>query len=165
MRVIKIEKLTLNIGSGASTEKLEKGSRLIKSITGREPVKTFTTKRIPAWNVRPGLALGCKLTVRKKEAGELLVRLLRARDNKLSERQFDGLGNIAFGLHDYMDIPGVKYDPAIGIMGLEVCITLERPGFRVKRRKFRKAQISIKHAITKEEAVEFMKKEFNASVV
>ena len=164
MRTIKIEKLTLNIGSGASTEKLEKGSKLIKNIAGRAPVKTFTTKRIPAWNVRPGLALGCKLTVRRKEAGELLVRLLRARENKLSERQFDNLGNIAFGLHEYMDIPGVKYDPAIGIMGLEVCITLERPGFRVKRRKSRKAHISGKHTITRAEAIEFMKKEFNVSV-
>jgi large subunit ribosomal protein L5 len=58
----------------------------------------------------------------------------------------------------------VKYDPEIGIMGLEVCITLERPGFRIKRRKLKQKKIPVKHKITKEEAIDFMSKEFNIKV-
>jgi large subunit ribosomal protein L5 len=159
MRTIRIEKVTLNIGAGKDQDRLDKARMLLKAITGIEPVRTVTNKRIPAWGVRPGLPIGCKLTIRKKKAYELLKRLLDAKDFKLNDSQFDVGGNIAFGIHEYIDIPGVKYDPKIGIMGLEVCVTLERPGFRIKRRAIKPAKISKKHMITKEESKEYMKKE------
>ncbi len=163
MRSIRIEKVTLNIGVGKSPDKLDKGIKLIKNITGIMPVKTFTNKRIPSWGLRPGLPIGCKLTLRGQKAKELLIRLLKAKDNKLNTKQFDNEGNIAFGIQEYIDIPGVNYDPEVGIMGLEVCITLERPGFRVKKRKIRKAKVGV-HKIRKEEAITFMKDEFNAKM-
>ena len=65
-RQISIEKVTLNIGAGKDQAKLEKGMKLINSIAGRPPVKTFTRKRIQEWGLRPGLPIGCKLTLRKK---------------------------------------------------------------------------------------------------
>ncbi len=165
MRRLKIAKVTLNIGAGKSTEKLEKGLKLLKAITGIPPVKTFTNKRIPNWGLRPGLPIGCKLTIRKTASIELLKRLIHARDNKLSESQFDDEGNVAFGIPEYIDIQGVDYDPAIGIMGLEVCVTLERPGFRIKRRKLMKRKIPTKHRVTKQEAIDFMKEKFGIAVV
>ena len=165
MRQLKIAKVTLNIAAGKSTEKLEKGLKLLKAITGIPPVKTFTNKRIPNWGLRPGLPIGCKLTIRKAESIELLKRLIHARDKKLSESQFDNEGNVAFGIPEYIDIQGVNYDPAIGIMGLEVCVTLERPGFRIKRRKVMKRKIPAKHRVTKQEAVDFMKEKFGLAVV
>src|SRR3989338_6519351 len=134
MREIKIEKITLNVGAGKDQAKLEKGMLLLKNIASLTPVKTYTSKRIPEWGLRPGLPIGCKLTIRKTAAEELLKRLLDAKENKLKKSQFDMEGNISFGIHEYIDIAGVKYDPQIGIMGLEVCVTLERPGFRIKRR-------------------------------
>jgi large subunit ribosomal protein L5 len=164
MKAIRIEKITLNIGAGKSTEKLEKGVKLIKNIAGRPPVQTITTKRIPTWGLRPGLPIGCKLTIRKAPARELLSRLLQAKENKLSIRQFDGLGNVSFGIHEYIDIPGVNYDPEIGVMGLEVCVTLQRPGFRVKKRRVHKGQVARSHLISQTDAIEFMKKEFNVVV-
>jgi large subunit ribosomal protein L5 len=160
MRNIIVEKVTLNVGAGKEQTKLEKGIVLLKNITGINPVKTFTNKRIPTWGLRPGLPIGCKLTLRKKPAKEILVRLLSAKDNVINEKQFDKEGNLAFGIHEYIDIPGVKYDPKIGIAGLEVCVTLGRPGFRIKRRRIKKKSIPRKHRITKEEAIEFMKNEF-----
>jgi large subunit ribosomal protein L5 len=164
MRTIRIEKLTLNIGAGKEQDRLEKARVLLKTITGLEPIKTITNKRITAWGLRPGLPIGVKLTLRKKKAQDMLKRLLDARDFKLRDSQIDKNGNIAFGIHEYIDIPGVKYDPKIGIMGLEVCVTLERPGFRIKRRAIKQAKIAKKHAITKEEAIEFVKKEFNVII-
>ncbi|MBW2979986.1 50S ribosomal protein L5 [Candidatus Woesearchaeota archaeon] len=164
MRNIRIGKVTLNVGAGKEQTKLEKGILLLKHITGIEPVKTFTNKRIPTWGLRPGLPIGCKLTLRGKPAKELLARLLSAKDNTLNERQFDKEGNLAFGIHEYIDIPGAKYEPKIGIAGLEVCITLERPGFRIKRRGIKKSHVPKKHRITKEEAIEFMKKEFGTKM-
>ncbi len=161
MKIIRIEKVTLNIGAGADQAKLEKGIQLLKNITGLMPVKTFTKKRIPEWNIRPGLPIGCKLTLRKEQAREVLTRLLSAVDHKLKMSQFDGYGNIAFGIPEYIDIPDVKYDPKIGIIGLQVCITLERPGYRIKKRKIAAKKLSSRHNIRKEEAIDFMKETFN----
>ena len=165
MREIRIAKLTLNVGAGKDQDVLKKGVKLLKNITGINPVKTFTQKRIPAWGLRPGLPIGCKITLRnKKIVKELCERFLDAKENTLEKSQFDENGSVSFGVPEYIDIKGVKYDPEIGIMGLEVCITLERPGFRIKRRRICKGKISPKHKISKDEAIEFMKKEFNVKI-
>ena len=128
------------------------------------PVKTFTNKRIPEWGLRPGLPIGCKITLRKEKAKEIISRLLDAKEFTLKDSNFDNFGNISFGVPEYIDIKEAKYDPEIGIMGLEVCITLERPGFRIKRRKKMRKKISARHRITKKDATEFMKKEFNVEI-
>ena len=164
MKTIRIEKITLNVVAGKDQTRLEKGVLLLKNITGIEPVKTFTNKRIPTWGLRPGLPIGCKITLRKKPAEELLKRLLQAKNNKLKPTQFDSAGNVAFGIHEYVDIPGVAYDPKIKVMGLEVCVTLERPGFRVKRRKIHPQKISKHHQITQHDAITFMQQQFNVMV-
>ncbi|MDD5087108.1 MAG: 50S ribosomal protein L5 [Candidatus Nanoarchaeia archaeon] len=163
-RNIRIEKVTLNIGAGKDQAKLEKGVKLLEKITGIKPVTTITKKRIPGWGLRPGLPIGCKVTLRKDIASETLKRLLNAKENVLQENQFDDNGSIAFGIEEYIDIPNVNYDPEIGIIGLEVCVTLERNGFRIKRRRIKKTKVPKKHVITKQEAIDFMKKEFNVKV-
>ena len=164
MKDIRIEKITLNVGAGKDTVKLEKGIKLLKMITGIAPVKTFTTKRIPGWGLRPGLPIGCKITIRKEKACEILKRLLEAKDFTISERQFDNNGNVSFGIPEYIDIKDIKYDPEIGIMGLEVCVTLERPGFRIRRRKTLNKKIPTRHRIKGADAIAFMKEQFNVKI-
>lgn len=164
MRNIKIEKLTLNIGAGKDQALLEKGIILLKNITGTPPVKTVTQKRIAGWGLRPGLPIGCKITLRHKNAEELIKRLLASRNNLLSESNFDDNGNISFGIHEYIDIPEVKYDPKLGILGLQVSLTLERPGFRIKKRKIMKKRIPKKHRIPREDAIKFMKNNFSIEI-
>lgn len=164
MKSISVEKVTLNIGAGTDQAKLEKGIKLINSITGLKPVKTFTKKRIQEWGLRPGLPIGCKLTLRNKEALELLKRLLEAKDSTLSTSNMDNEGNLSFGIREYIDVPGVKYDPDIGIMGFQVCITLKRKGFRVKTRAIKRAIIPKKHRISREDAIDFMKNTFNMKI-
>lgn len=164
MQTIRIEKVTLNFGAGKDQTKLEKGIALIKAVTGIEPVKTITNKRIAAWGLRPGLPIGCKLTIRKQPATQLLTRLLAAKENKIKPENFDDCGNLSFGIAEYIDIPGVSYDPKIGVLGLQVCITLERPGYRVKRRKWATKKIPKKHTVTKEEAITFFQKQFNVNI-
>ncbi len=165
MRQLRIEKITLNIGAGKDQARLEKGIKLLKMVTGIEPVKTMSKKRIPGWGLRVGLPIGCKLTLRKDKAIEILKNLLMAKENKLYDYQFDNLGNLAFGLSEYVDIPNMKYNPEIGIMGLEVCVTMERPGFRVKTRRLKTKKIPQKHRISKNESIDFMKNEFNIKVL
>lgn len=164
MKKIAVEKVTLNIGVGKSSDKLEKGTKLIKKIVGITPVRTYTNKRIPTWGIRPGLAIGCKITLRDKKAMEIIPKLLQARENKLTERQFDNQGNISFGIPEYIDIPGVDYDPDIGVMGLQVCITLRRPGFRIKQRKVQPKKIPQRHRIVKDDSIGFMKDNYKVSV-
>lgn len=164
MKSIRIGKVTLNIGAGKDQARLERGMALLNAIADATPVKTTTNKRIQEWGLRPGLPIGCKLTLRKNKAIKMLPRLLDAVENRLREKQFDGNGNIAFGISEYIEIPGVKYDPKIGIMGLEVCITLERPGYRIKKRRLLVRKIPARHRISKQEAIDFMAKQFNTKV-
>lgn len=164
MREIRIGKVTLNVGAGKDTNKLEKGIKLLKVITGIDPVKTITQKRIPSWGLRPGLPIGCKITLRKEKAIEVLKKLLEAKEFILQESQFDDTGNLSFGIHEYIDIPGIEYEPDIGIMGFEVCVTFERAGFRIKNRKIRKRKIKANHKIAKKEVIDMMKKEFNITI-
>jgi large subunit ribosomal protein L5 len=164
MQQPRIEKLTLNVGAGKDQTRLEKGVAVLKMITGIDPVKTVTNKRIPTWGLRPGLPIGCKLTLRKQKAVEILKRLLKAKENKLNPSQFDNAGNISFGIHEYIDIPGATYDPKIGVLGLQVCLTLEKPGHRIKRRKIEQKKIPKKQTITKEEAMNFLQKEFGVTI-
>ena len=164
MQAIRIEKLTLNIGAGKDTRKLDNGVVLLKALTGKNPTKTTTTKRIAAWGLRPGLPIGVKVTLRGEDAKAFLTRLLYAKDNKLGAKQFDNNGNIAFGIPEYIDIKGAEYNPDIGITGLEACITLERKGFRVKKRKRFVSRVGMTHRISKEQAMDFLKTEFNATI-
>ncbi len=162
--MIRIEKLTLNIGTGKEQDKLEKAVKLLKNITGLNPIKTTAKKRIPDWGLRIGLPIGCKLTIRKAMAKELIARLLQAKENKLKPAQFDDKGNVAFGIHEYIDIPGANYDPAIGIMGLQACVTLEKIGYRIKRRKIQQKKLPPRAVIKKDEAIKFMQNEFNVDI-
>lgn len=165
MREIKVNKLTLNIGTGKDQVMLEKAEKLLKQITGIPPVRTITQKRIAAWGLRPGLPIGCKLTLRNQKALEMIPRLLAASDNKLEDSNFDDNGNVSFGIKEYIDIKDAKYDPAIGIIGLQACITLERPGFRIKKRKIMKKNVPMRHRISRAESIDFMKKNFNVKLI
>lgn len=164
MKNIRIEKITLNIGAGKDQSRIEKGIALLSMIGSSTPIKTVTNKRIQEWGLRPGLPIGCKLTLRKAKALSVLPRLLEAVDNKLNERQFDEHGNIAFGIQEYIEIRDVKYDPTIGIMGLQVCITLERPGYRIKKRRMLARRIPSRHRISKQDAISFMAGNFKTQV-
>ncbi len=164
MKNVRIEKLTLNVGAGIDQEMVRKGLVLLEKVTGRQPVRTLSKKRIPVWGVRPGLPVGCMVTVRGKQAEEILGKLLDAIENKLKKSCFKG-GNVNFGLSEYMDIEGLKYDPDIGIMGFNVSVTLERAGYRIKRRKFKRKKLSEKERITQQDAIDFMKNKFKTEVI
>ncbi len=164
MRTIKVEKITLNIGTGEPGDKLDKAVKFLQSLTGEKAVKTQTQKRIPTWKVRPGLTIGCKVTLRGEKAKEMLKRLIQAKNNKLKEGNFDDNGNLAFGIREYLDIPDAKYDAEVGIIGLEVAITLGRPGFRIKRRMIKMKKIPKRHRIAKQDSIEFMKSQYGIEV-
>jgi len=165
MQEIRIEKVTINIGAGRDEQVLKKAVKLIKNITGLEPVQTVTQKRLAAWGLRPGLPIGAKLTIRNPDQmKDLTKRFLAAKENRIKPSWFDNFGNISFGIHEYVDIPDVKYDTEIGIIGLQVSITLTRPGFRVKKRKLLKSKVGKNQLITRENAVKFLTDNFGVKM-
>ncbi|MEW6063188.1 MAG: 50S ribosomal protein L5 [Nanoarchaeota archaeon] len=164
MREIKIEKVTLNIGVGKPGEQLDKAMKLLNNITGSKILQTKSMKRIPDWGVRPNLAIACKATIRGKSAVDLLKRLFKAINNKISFSKFDNNGNFSFGISEYIDIPGLEYDVDVGIIGMDVAVTLERPGFRIKRRRLKQRKIPLRHRISREEGIEFVQKKFGVVV-
>jgi large subunit ribosomal protein L5 len=155
--------VTLNIGTGKEQGNLDKALKLLTSLAGAKPVKCISNKRIPGWGLRPGLPVGAKVTLRRN-VDKLIANTLYAINNTLGPNNFDNMGNIAYGVPEYIDIAGAKYDPEIGVMGLQVSITLERPGYRIKRRKIRKGQIHKSHIINKQEAIGFMKEKFKIKI-
>ncbi|KUO41603.1 MAG: 50S ribosomal protein L5 [Candidatus Hadarchaeaceae archaeon] len=165
MREIRIEKVTLNIGVGEGGDKLAKAERVLGSITGRKPARAQAKQTIREWGVKQGEPIGCKVTLRGEEATKILKRLFDAVERRLSEKCFDGKGNFAFGVKEHIDISGVSYDPEIGIFGIDVCVTLQRPGYRIKRRRRQPKVIPKRHCIVKEEAINFITEKFGVQVV
>lgn len=165
MKKIRIEKVTLNIGVGKTGEELEKASTILKMLTGVKPVLTAAKVKQPTWGIREGLTIGTKVTLRDEAAINFLKDAFVAVDNKVKRRSFDKLGNFGFGVKEYIDMPKAKYDPKLGIRGFDVLVTLERPGYRVKKRKLKKAPIDRRHLISANEAADFVKEKFGVEIV
>ncbi len=163
MKGIRIEKVVLNICAGAEQDHVDKAETLISAISGMKAVKTKAKKRIATWKIRPGLPIGSKATVRGENAVELLKRLLVSIDNTLSKKAFSENG-FSFGIKEYIDIPEVKYDPKVGIIGLDVSVALSRPGYRVKTRKIKPKSLPKRHSISAEESMEFAKERLGVKV-
>jgi large subunit ribosomal protein L5 len=161
----RIEKITINIGVGEAGERLKKAETVLQNITKHKPVETLSKTTNKDWSIRKQMPIGCKVTLRGKEADEFLKEALSTRQNKMSDYSFDEQGNLAFGIPDHTIFKSQKYDPNIGIFGMDICITMEKPGFRVKRRNVARGKIPQKHRVTKEETMEFFSKQFNVEVV
>src|SRR3989344_5289498 len=83
---------------------------------------------------------------------------------KLSPKNFDMEGNFAFGIPEYIEIEGLEYDPELKIIGLEVAVTLERRGFRIKHRKIKAKEVGKAHRLNKEESIAFMQKKLGVTI-
>jgi len=153
-----LEKVTLNVGVGSGGNvKIDNAKKLLERITGVKPVATKAKKRNPSFNIRKGDLIGVKVTLRKEKALSVLKKCLEAVNFKLPLSCFDSQGNFSFGVHEYIELKGVKYDPEIGMMGFDVCVTLSKPGKRVALRRIKPARIPLKQRVSKSEAVEFVK--------
>lgn len=164
MREIILDKVTINIGTGSPGERLEAAKDLIERLTGRKPVETMARRRDPVFKLKKGLHIGTKLTLRGDTAKDFLMKALTAKRKMLKSENFDRTGNFAFGVHEYIDFPGARYDPKIGMLGFDVCVTLKRRGKRVALRKIGRRKIGKKHLINKDDAIEFVKSKLDAKV-
>jgi large subunit ribosomal protein L5 len=157
MQKVRIGKVVVNMGLGEGGEKLEKAMTVLKSLTGSKPCPRKAKKAVRDFGVRRGENIGCVVTLRGSAVDEFLKRAFDSKRNKIKESCFDSYGNVSFGIAEHIDIPGTKYDPALGIFGLNVCIVLERAGYRVARRMKHPNRIGLDQRVKKEEAISFLK--------
>lgn len=164
MRKIRVAKVVVNIGLGKSGEAIERGKKVLEQVTGQSPAQTRAKKSVRDFGIHKGEPIGVVVTVRGEGTAPLITKLLAAREKKLPESSFDARGSVSFGIKEHIEIPGIRYDPAIGILGMNVSVLLERPGFRVARRNRRASRVGKAHLVGREEAIQFFKDNFGVAV-
>jgi large subunit ribosomal protein L5 len=164
MKRISVDKIVINIGVGKSGEPIEKAKKALLELTGQQPAVRGAKKTVRDFGIHKGEPIGTIVTLRREPALEFLKRVIAAKRNVLKASSFDNYGNISLGIHEHIDIPGTKYNPEIGIFGMDVNVVLSRPGYRIAKKSRKNAQIGRTHRIDKEEAIGFFKQEFGAEV-
>lgn len=161
----RIAKITVNIGVGEAGERLNKAETVLKNITGNKPVKTLSKTTNKDWGLRKMMPIGCKVTLRGKKAERFLTEALKTRNNQVADYSFDDEGNLSIGIPDHTLFEDQKYDPNIGIFGMDISVTMEKIGYRVKHRRISRRKIPHRHRVKKEETMEYISDKFNAKVV
>jgi large subunit ribosomal protein L5 len=165
MRKIGVGKVVVNIGLGKSGEAIERGKKVLEQVTGQTPTQTRAKRSVRDFGIHKGEPIGVVVTVRGDKTTELIQKLLAAREKKIPDSSFDSRGSVSFGIKEHIEIPGIRYDPAIGILGMNVSILLERPGYVVSRRNRRTSRVGRAHLVSKEEAMQYFKDNFGVTVI
>src|SRR5918994_3020675 len=160
---IAISKVVINIGVGRSGEPVEKAKRALNTLTGQQPKVCGAKNTVRDFGIHKGEPIGAMVTLRRDKAVEFLGRAIAAKGNIIKASSFDDFGNLSIGIHEHIDIPGTRYDPDIGIFGMDVCMALARPGYRVSRRR-NKSSIGKNHRIKREDAIGFLKQSFGVEI-
>ena len=164
MREPRIGKVVVNITTGKSGEPLDKAMTILQQLTVQRPCVRRAKQTIRPFGIRRNEPIACMVTLRGGRAEEFLRGALEVVGNRLSPRRFDKYGNFAFGIREHIDIPGTRYDPNLGIVGMDITVNVERPGYRVTRRRRARSKIGRGHRVTRDEAVEFIRDRFGTEV-
>ncbi|MCY0868811.1 MAG: 50S ribosomal protein L5 [Desulfurococcus sp.] len=160
-----IAKVTVNISVGAETERLPKAIRVLEELTGQKPVPRRAKRTIKDFGIRKGENIAAKVTLRGEKALAFLRKVFETVGYRLKASSFDDHGNVSIGIKEHIHMPGVRYDPEIGIFGMDVAVTIERPGYRVMRRKRARTSIPRRHRVSKLEAMVLLKQLFGVEIV
>ena len=164
MRAIKLAKVIVHINVGKSGEELEKARKVLTEITGQKSCTKQAKMTIKDFGITEGEPIACLTTLRGEDASAFLKRGLDAAGNSLKASSFDDYGNFAFGIKEHIEIPGVRYDPEIGIFGMDICVSVNRPGQRVKNRRKQNMPISPRHTLTPEESIIFIRQTLGVEI-
>jgi large subunit ribosomal protein L5 len=164
MKRIKVDKVVINIGVGRSGEPIDKAKNALLELTGQQPAVRGAKRTVRDFGIHKGEPIGVVVTLRREPAIDFLKRIISAKKSILKSSSFDDYGNISVGIHEHIDIPGTKYNPEIGIFGMDVNIALTRPGYRIAKKSRNSAKIGKTHRINREEAIEFFKQGYGVGV-
>lgn len=165
MRVPVIEKVVVHMGVGESGQHLVDAEGILAAITGQKVIRTYSKRTLPAFSIKKNEPIGCKVTLRGERADTFLTTALGIVEGTLHMSQFDKNGNVGFGIEEHTDFPGMRYDPNIGIFGMDINVVVKRPGYRVARRKVAKSKVPTSHKITTDDTVAFLKEKYSVEVI
>jgi large subunit ribosomal protein L5 len=164
MQKPRIEKVVVNIAVGQAGEQLQKAMTIIEQITSQKPCQRLAKKTIKDWGVRKNEPIACLVTLRKKSAQRFLKKAFKSVNNKIHLSSFDKQGNFSFGINKHIDIPETKYDPKLGIFGMDVNVTMEKAGYKIKKRRGLKS-IGKKQRVKTDETVKYIKETYGIEVI
>lgn len=164
-RQLRVVKVVVNIGVGESGERRAKAEKVLTMLTQQKPISTRSHATNRDFGIRVGQEIGAKVTLRNDAATDFLRRAFEARDNQLDPDSIDADGNFSFGIRDYTDFTGMKYDPAIGIFGLDVSAEVGRAGWRVRDRRARSSSLPPHVRVTADETRKFLVDRFHVTLL
>jgi large subunit ribosomal protein L5 len=161
----RIEKVVLNISVGQSGDPLQRAVRVLKDLTGQTPSSRLAKRSIRDWGVRRREPIACLVTLRDEAAIDFLKKAFDAIGSRLKRSSFDINGNFAFGISKHIDLPGVRYNPDLGIVGMDVSVAMGKMGYRVKRKRIARAKVGKKQKLTREESIEHVREAFGLEIL
>lgn len=163
-RAVSVDKVVVHMGVGEAGDKLVNAERIISEITGNTPVRSVAKQTLPAFGIRKGAPMSCRVTLRGDTADKFLETSIGIVEKKLNQRAFDKQGNFSFGIEEHTDYPGQSYDPKVGIFGLDVTVVLKRNGARIAKRHIKQKKLSLKQMVTVDDAIAFLKEAYHVEV-
>lgn len=161
----RIDKVVVHVGVGESGQRLVNAETILKAITHQSPVRSIAKKTLPTFGIKKKEPIGTKLTLRGKAAEDFLSVAFKAAGGSLKKSQFDDQGNFSFGIEEHTDFPGMRYDPEIGIFGMDVSVAMKRAGYRIARRRVAQKKLPQKQRLKKEDTMDFVQKKFSVEIL
>ena len=153
-----------DISVGESGDRLTRASKVLEQLTGQTPVTSKARYTVRTFGIRRNEKIAVHVTIRGPKAEEILERGLKVKEYELRRKNFSETGNFGFGIQEHIDL-GARYDPGIGIFGMDFYVVMGRPGARVARRRAKKTRIGFQHRIKKDDTMAWFKQRFDGIIL